>query len=102
MRERGANRSGGLVGGRAGGLRLNLVGWPGGLCVDALQAHSAALTPRAGNRARAAAEVRDHLTGAAAGHTLPRLMGRVPAIIHVVCAVVSLAGHVRIRLAFPA
>jgi hypothetical protein len=78
------------------------LGQPCSLCVDARNPHAGALAPGALDLRRGAAEVGDHLSRAAAGHTLPRLMGRVPAIIRLVCAVVLLTGHVPIRLAFPA
>ena len=61
------------------------------------EAHAAAVAPRAGDRARRAAEVGDHLAAAAAGHTLPRRMGRLGLIL----AVVALACHERDETSVP-
>jgi hypothetical protein len=69
---------------------------PDGLGIDLGQAHPAALAPGAREGAGGAAEVRDHSTGAATGHTLPRPLGRLGLILAVVC----LARHEPMRLAF--
>src|SRR5271165_6890314 len=92
----GAASAGGALG--AGGCRRRGLGWrrvrgPACLGVDVGAPDAAALAPRAGDRARLAAEFRDHAAGAAAGHTLPRLMRLILAVILSAC-------HVVMRLAF--
>jgi hypothetical protein len=57
-----------------------------------------ACTPRALDRAGATAEVGYNAAGAAAGHTLPRLMSALAEIL----AVAVVACHEPMRLAFPA
>src|SRR6185437_6120140 len=70
----------GFRGRRVRGLRgvpgALLPGRPVRLRVDLGAPQTAALAPRARDGARRAAEVGDDATRAAAGHTLPRLMGR--------------------------
>src|SRR5580693_3634710 len=71
---------------------------PPRLRVDAGHAHASAPAPRAQKLARRAAEVGDHLAGAAAGHTLPRPMRRR----YLLLAVATVACHEPITLAFRA
>ena len=78
---------------------LAVLGEPARLRIDAGHTRAAASAPRAVERAGRAAEVRDHLPAAAAGHTLPRPMGRRCLILAVAGAV---ACHEPITLAFPA
>jgi len=68
------------------------------LRVDAWHARASAGAPRALQRARCAAEVRDHATASAAGHTLPRLMRHRCLTL----AVAAVACHEAITLAFHA
>src|SRR5947209_7489156 len=76
----------GLPGRRSGGTRLGGRGRRGPvlLSVDLGGAQPASLAPRAREGARAPTELRDDAAGAAAGHTLPRLMGSVAQIVGVV------------------
>jgi hypothetical protein len=69
---------------------------PLGLRIHLGEAHPATGAPGARDRAGRAAEVRDHLAGASAGHTLPRPVGPLRLIFAVVC----LACHEAMRLAF--
>ena len=68
------------------------------LGVDLGGTQAAAAAPGALDRALGAAEVGYHPTGAAAGHTLPRLMGPLSQILRVG----TFACHEAMRLAFPA
>jgi hypothetical protein len=81
---------------RDAGLDVSLE--PAGLRIDVRHTHAATIAPRARELAGGAAEVGDHLTAAAAGHTLPRPMRRrcLP------LAVAVLACHDPIRLALRA
>jgi hypothetical protein len=56
-------------------LARSLAAAPMRLRVDLGRPQAASLAPRAGDRFRGPSEVGDHAAGAAAGHTLPRLMG---------------------------
>ena len=110
MRYAGARRgSGGLIGIGAGNralagarrpvrsLRGGLsLGRPARLGVDAGDARPGAPAPWALEEAGGAAEVGDDPAGAAAGHTLPRLMGLAGLILLVGCV----ARHEAMRLAF--
>src|SRR5580704_6156302 len=93
----GEERLGGGLG-RAGRWCLRVLLGPSRLRADPREAHSAPSTPRTGELARRATEVGDHLAAAATGHTLPRLMGRRCLTL----ALVAVACHEPIRLAFPA
>jgi len=68
--------SGRGLGGRTGGYSLPVLPLPPGLGVDAGRAHAAAAAPRATHLGGRAAKVGANLAAAAAGHTLPRRMGR--------------------------
>jgi hypothetical protein len=85
-------------GGLLGGLPLTLAWAPVSLGVQTHRPQPVAPAPGTLDRAGAAAEVRYDTSGAAAGHTLPRLMSALAEIL----AVVVLACHEPIRLAFPA
>ncbi len=89
---RWASELGGLIGGRLLALA------PVGLGVEAYRPQPVAPAPRALDRAGAAAEVGYDAAGAAAGHTLPRLMSALAEIL----AVAVVACHEPMRLAFPA
>ena len=96
-----AARRGVPLGGRLGARALAGLGGllePPGLSVDIGHAHAGAGAPRAAQLAGRTAEVGDHLAAAAAGHTLPRPMGRRCLIL----AVAVLACHELSRLAFRA
>ncbi len=74
---------------------------PSGLRVNAGYTHAGASAPRAGHAAGGATEVRDHLTAAATGHTLPRLMGcRLQTLA--LASIAAVAWHQPFRLAFRA
>jgi hypothetical protein len=77
-----------------GGLALE----PPGLGIHLGKAHAATGAPGTGDGAGRAAEVGDHLATASAGHTLPRPVGPLRLILAVVC----LARHEAMRLAFRA
>jgi len=84
-----------LGGGALGGvLAIGLE--PARLGIHADHTHAAAAAPRTGELAGRATEAGYHLTGAAAGHTLPRLMWS-PRLI---AAVAIVASHWPPRLAF--
>jgi hypothetical protein len=87
---------------RGGGVhrigRLRLLLRPAGLGIDLREAHAAPGAPGTADGAGHAAEVRDHLSAAAAGHTLPRPLGPVRIILAVAC----LVRHEAMRLAFRA
>ena len=93
---------GGCLAGRGRHYRLNggrlLALAPVGLGVQAHWPEPVAPAPRALDRAGAAAEVGYDAAGAAAGHTLPRLMSALVEIL----AVGVVASHEPMRLAFPA
>src|SRR5450759_1460152 len=94
----GSCGSGGRLGRRGLHGDVTALGRPFGLHVDARHPHPAPLAPRTGDLARRAAEVRDHLAAAPAGHTLPQPMG----LLGLILAVALVAGHEPLRLAFPA
>ena len=71
---------------------------PLGLGIHLGKTHPAAGAPGTGDGAGRTAEVGDHLSGAATGHTLPRPVGPLRLIFAVVC----LACHEAMRLAFRA
>jgi hypothetical protein len=81
---------------RGGRSRLPLE--PSGLGIHAGESCPCPTAPWARDRARRAAETRDHPSAAATGHTLPRPVGCLRLILAVVC----LAGHEAMRLAFRA
>ena len=85
-----------LSGRRGRALLRWLVGGPFRLGVAARDADTGALAPRASDRRGRPAEVGDHASGAAAGHTLPRPMGLLGLCI-LGCALVR---HWLMRLAF--
>jgi hypothetical protein len=80
------------------GRLLRVIRAPVRLRVDVDGTQTATAAPRAADRARAATEVRYDPAGAAAGHTLPRLMSALGQIL----AVGVIACHEAMRLAFPA
>ena len=87
---------------RLGGRLIRPLALAGGgpvrLRVDLGRAQPAALAPRARDGARTASEVGDHAARAAAGHTLPRLMG---SLARISCAFVF-SCHEPMRLALGA